>query len=317
MRLRNDHMLVRTIKILIVLAVVANVLLYSSGYAFRHWPPFHVAALVLAGRSPHCALAAAVRGYENATRHDGIAKRLSHEVREAAKDPAGFTLWQIPGGNLWTPKSEASLLPHLLSEQERRIYGSGARGVRPGDIVLDCGAHVGVYTREALSEGARLVVAIEPAPDNLECLRRNFAAEIAARRVIVYGKGVWDKDDYLTLEVYPENSARDSFEVRWKEAHPGVKVPLTTIDKLVSELQLERVDFIKMDIEGAERRALQGARGTLAKYRPRLAIAAYHLPDDPETIPRMVRNAWPGYRVECGPCVEVNRTILPDVMYFW
>jgi hypothetical protein len=150
-------MLVRTIKVLIVLAVVANVLWYSFWYAFAHWLPFHVATLALAGRSPHCTLAAAVRGYENASRHDGIMNRLSHQVREAEKDPAGFTLWQTPGGNLWTPKSDASLLPHLLSEQERRVYGSGARGVRPGDIVLDCGAHVGVYTREALREGARLV----------------------------------------------------------------------------------------------------------------------------------------------------------------
>ena len=49
-------------------------------------------------------------------------------------------------------------------------------------MVLDGGAHVGVYVREALDRGARLVVAIEPAPANVECLRRNFPEEIADGR---------------------------------------------------------------------------------------------------------------------------------------
>jgi len=88
--------------------------------------------------------------------------------------------------------------------------------VRSGDVVLDCGANVGVYTRDALDSGAKLVVAIEPAPENIECLRRNFAPEVAAGRVIVYPKGVWDKDDFLTLNVDPNNSAADSFLIQRK-----------------------------------------------------------------------------------------------------
>jgi len=84
----------------------------------------------------------------------------------------------------------------------------------------------------------------------------------------------------------------------------------------VSELKLERVDFIKMDIEGAERRALAGAYSTLKKYRPRLAIAAYHLPDDPEIIPRVVNSTWSGYRMGCGPCNEYDYVIRPGVLYF-
>jgi hypothetical protein len=44
-----------------------------------------------------------------------------------------------------------------------------------------------------------LVVAIEPSPANLECLRRNMSREIASGRVIVYPKGVWDREDVLAL----------------------------------------------------------------------------------------------------------------------
>ena len=72
-----------------------------------------------------------------------------------------------------------------------------------------------------------------------------------------------------------------------------------------------------MDIEGAEQRALQGARETLSKYRPRLSLSAYHVPSDPEKIPLLVRQAWSGYQMECGPCAEAHARVRPDVLYFW
>ncbi|MCX7824006.1 MAG: FkbM family methyltransferase, partial [Verrucomicrobiae bacterium] len=56
--------------------------------------------------------------------------------------------------------------------------------------------------------------------------------------------------------------------MRPEKARPGPEVPLTTIDKLVGELGLERVDFIKMDIEGCEGRALRGMLGLLRRHRP-------------------------------------------------
>lgn len=58
---------------------------------------------------------------------------------------------------------------------------------------------------------------------------------------------MWDKEDYLSLEVHPGISAGDSSEVRRHEGRPGARVPLATIDKLVAELELGRVDVIKMD----------------------------------------------------------------------
>lgn len=92
---------------------------------------------------------------------------------------------------------------------------------------------------------------------------------------------------------------------------------MTTIDKLVSELKLERVDFIKMDIEGAEQKAIFGARETLARYRPRMAICVYHLPDDPVTIPKLVQQAVPAYPWECGLCTDWGFHIRNDVMHFY
>jgi hypothetical protein len=96
-----------------------------------------------------------------------------------------------------------------------------------------------------------------------------------------------------------------------------VQAPLTTIDRVMAELKIDHVDYIKMDIEGAEVRALSGAHETIAKSHPRLSIAAEHLPTDEVLIPQAVKRIWPGYSVVCGPCFETrDGHVRPYVLYF-
>jgi FkbM family methyltransferase len=156
----------------------------------------------------------------------------------------------------------------------------------------DGGAHFGGFTRTALDAGARLVVAIDIAPENIAALRRNFASEIAAGRVIVIEKGVWDSEGTLVLE-RQNNTWADHVAAEGE----GPPVALTTVDRIVTELKLGTVDFIKLDIEGAERRAIAGAAGTLRTHRPRMAIAAYHEPDDVDAISRAALAGQPEYEV--------------------
>ena len=301
--------MIRALKTLVVVVVLAAVVYF--------YPPIRLAALVLVGRATVCPYSQAVRSAANLSEQVDIQRRILKASRLVEKDPKGFHLWSTPRGMYWMPAGSDYALPWDLAEQERRIYGMGERAVHRGDIVLDCGSNVGVFTREALNQGAGLVVAIEIAPENLECMRRNFADEIAHGRVLVYPKGVWDKDAFLTLTVASENSAADSVVMHPEKSHEGPRVELTTIDKIVAELKLERVDFIKMDIEGAEQNALIGARATLAKYHPRMSLSAYHRPDDPKRIPELVRAGWSGYRMECGPCADAKTFIRPDILYFY
>lgn len=71
---------------------------------------------------------------------------------------------------------------------------------------------------------------------------------------------------------------------------------MTTINKIVDELGLPHVDFIKSDIEGAERNALAGATNTLYRFKPRMAIAGYHLIDDLTVLPAIALKAQPMYK---------------------
>jgi FkbM family methyltransferase len=269
------------------------------------------------GRAAHCSLADSLASplatRKQATRSEELAKSAA----VIQSDPAGFRLWKTADGNFWMPAGSNGVLHYDLAEQDRGIYGSGSRGIHPGDTVLDCGANVGVYARKALRDGAKLVVAIEPAPENIEALKRNLAAEIADGRVIIDPKGVWDKDDVLRFEINPVNSAADSF-VRVNQQVKGnlVSVPVTTIDHLVAELRLPRVDFIKMDIEGSERQAVAGARETIRRHHPRMALCVYHLPDDPDVIPSLVTAISPEYRMTTGCMCALNR-ITPEVALFY
>ncbi len=301
-------------RLLFGLRVVAPVAAVAAIFYF--YAPARLAALVLAGRSPVCPFTRAITSPEHLKRLTQAKDRILAASRKLEED-APYELWTTPRGRFWIPKGSHYVLPFNLAEQEMRIYSSPSVALRRGDTVLDCGANVGVYTRAALDEGAALVVAIEPAPENIEVLRRNFAAEIAAGRVIVYPKGVWDRDDILTLHVDPHNSAADSFVIHREGSHEILKIPVTTIDRLAAELKLAHVDFIKMDIEGAEVKAIEGGRGTIAKHRPRLAVSAYHDRDHPVAIPRAVRAIHSGYNMECGPCAESNWSVRPDVLLFY
>jgi FkbM family methyltransferase len=233
-------------------------------------------------------------------------------------DPKGYELVSVPPHKFWIPRGNRLALAEVLGEQDEDVYGRGD-GVRSGDVVLDCGANVGAYTRHALDAGARLVVAIEIAPENLECLRRTFAPEIQAGRVIIYPKGVWDRDGQLTLRTVGGQSGSDSVAMHVPGSNEGPTVPLTTIDKIVDELHLDRVDYIKMDIEGAERQALAGGKQTIARFKPRMAISLEHLPDDTEVIPPLIERLEPGVKVQCGPCVWVKTAMVnlvrPEVVF--
>jgi FkbM family methyltransferase len=171
----------------------------------------------------------------------------------------------------------------------------------------------------ALLSGAALVIAIEPVPENAACLRRTFANEVAANRVVVVEAGVWDRHGTLTLQMDPRNSwgahvveARP--EVGWLATQVSKQVRLVPIDDLTEDLRLPKVDFIKMDIEGSERRALDGAKKTIARWRPRMAICVYHRPDDLQEVSRRV--PW-WYLKLPGHCEDHGTSIKREVLLFY
>lgn len=165
---------------------------------------------------------------------------------------------------------------------------------RSGDVVLDCGAYRGetaLWFARRVGKGGR-VVAFEPAAHNAEGLRRNLAANRSVEMgpVTVVECAVSSSAGMLHFNTHAENSS-------CMDAASTESVPAVTIDDVVEEQHLGRVDFIKMDIEGGEVDALRGAEGTLKRFTPRLAISAYHRPHDLPDIVALIRQACPDYRL--------------------
>ena len=218
---------------------------------------------------------------------------VAHEIaRGAAPCPV---LWETPLGQFWGGERDGRELDLLTLEQAAgSIYERGDVSIREGDIAVDVGAHLGTFTRIALRHGAGQVVAVEPDPVNAACFARTFATEIAAGRVRLVQAAAWHSSGTLQFEV---GSASQTGHVAGAPTARAVTVRAITLDDMQAELNLDRVDFIKMDIEGAERHALAGARRILAAHKPRLAICIYHAPDDPQIVPQVVRHANSAYNM--------------------
>lgn len=276
-------------------------------FCILHWLPSILLAFMYVGGRSDCSFSRTV----SAVNWEMLYQKTIKDIRARShvlKTDEDMQLWSTPRGNFWSPSG--GVPAEALAEEELEVYGSrNLAGVNVGDVVLDCGADIGLFTREALREGASLVVAIEPSASKIRYLRRNFEHEIAQRRVIVCPKGVWNKTeshDFYGMSLVMGND----------QAIPSERVNLVTIDDLMEDLRFSRVDFIKMDIEGAEKQALMGAARTLAKFRPRLAISCEHYVTDAKDIPRVVSRLGPDYTPECGPCVRWGSRYYPYVLYF-
>jgi FkbM family methyltransferase len=232
---------------------------------------------------------------------------MQDKVREVRRE-GRLALYETPMGPIWD-RGGAWTLPALIQECQHDAYRLRST-VKPGDIVIDVGANIGLTAKTVLAAGAATVVALEPEPVILECLRRNLSAEIRQGRVVVIPKGAWDREDTLMLHVDETNAGGSSLV--GKTGGPSIPVPLTTIDRVVADLRLPRVDLMKMDIEGAEKNALLGAAESIRRFHPRLAIVLEHNVSDVEVLPALVRQFWAGYSLTLTSCTQTLKLIHPE-----
>lgn len=154
-------------------------------------------------------------------------------------------------------------------------YECGECKAQPGNIVLDCGAYTGntsIYFADLVGDAGH-VYAFEAMPKTFEKLRANLE-KISYTNITPINSAV-DKE---TGQVSFINEALPSS--RKSSAPNAILISSIAIDDFVINRNLKQVDFIKMDVEGAELDALIGARYTIQKYKPILAICIYHKADD-------------------------------------
>lgn len=244
-------------------------------------PPFHEAARAAAAMEwtpSTLALKGALGGLRHFT--------FRFKEREVALD-AGSLFHQFFLGQYFYDRDGVSIAPE------------------PGDHVIDAGACLGdtaVAFAAAVGETGH-VHSFDMCDAHLAALRHNVAQNPWAR-VTIHPAGLSD-------------TVQDGEVLRSHDLRPGQSVfamdnpPLTTLDHLVASGAIERVDFIKMDIEGSELSALRGALETLRRFRPKLAVSLYHRVEDFHTIPDFLRSLDLGYRLHLDHyTIHAEETVL-------
>lgn len=180
-------------------------------------------------------------------------------------DTSSFIEWQI----------------FFYGQYEPEIAAIVREACQPGSVAIDAGANVGCHTlimAERAGESGR-VIALEPHPRVFDRLRANVEMNGLAQ-VEMLRTAAGDTTGTMELyapapahhgagkaTLYEGNLALDPFAA---SAMERMDVPVTTIDRLLFERECERLDLIKIDVEGHEMPVLRGARETIARFRPRV-----------------------------------------------
>ena len=162
--------------------------------------------------------------------------------------------------------------------------------VEKGDIVIDAGAHMGVFSAYCSSRGG-VVYAFEPAPDTIEILK--ITANLN-KDIHIIPEVLSDTVGSIEMNLCGILSRANSIVNETKNSQK-MTINTTTLDDFVHTNNIKRVDFIKADIEGAERLLLRGAKNVLKDFAPKLAICKYHLPDDRQVIHDLIMEANSNY----------------------
>jgi len=156
--------------------------------------------------------------------------------------------------------------------------------IKRGDYIVDAGSFIGtfaIYSAKIVGEGGK-VFAFEPDRFNYEKLLKNIELN-DLKNIITINKGLWNKNEVLEFD-YREDEG--SMVVRCMDGRIKGKIvnyEFVKLDDEIMRLEINKIDFIKMDIEGAELEALEGCREALEKNNVNLAIASYHVRNNKKT----------------------------------
>lgn len=203
-----------------------------------------------------------------------------------------------------------SYLREHLSDKGALYSALAPSGIR---TVLDGGAYTGDTFLEALSYFPNLerVILAEPDPKTYRRLLRTLSRTESS--VVAEGYNVALGRERATLTFHGSGN-RNSSLVGASYEHADTGVSVLPIDELVGDTP---VDYIKLDVEGAEADALIGADATIRAHRPRLLISLYHRSEDIFSLILFIKEKYPFYtlslhRLPCVPAWELDLICIPE-----
>jgi FkbM family methyltransferase len=185
------------------------------------------------------------------------------------------------------------------TDRQHEQYFEDFLSLKPeGETFLDAGSFDGQTSLEFIKRcpGYESIHAFEPDPRNMAVVEHRLAG---IPNVTFHPYGLSDRSQLLGFEAQGSRS-------RVSETGP-FQIEVRPLDDILAT----PFTFLKIDIEGEERAALHGAKGSIARHRPRLAISAYHRYDDFWRIPEIVLSVRDDYEIYLRHYTEgVDETVM-------
>ena len=148
------------------------------------------------------------------------------------------------------------------------------KSIPTGSIFLDVGAHIGKYTLPLakIVGNSGLVIAVEPDPINYKFLKRGIE-ENTLKNVIALNIGAWNENGFRRFFI--TSLSGEGSLIRQKEHRficGEIKVKVRKLDEVLEELNIKRMDYIKIDVEGAEYEVLEGLKKILLNCSPVVVV---------------------------------------------
>jgi len=169
--------------------------------------------------------------------------------------------------------------------------------IEKGDIVIDCGANIGIVTANAIAEKCQKVYSIEPVLN--ESLQK--CQKIFQEKMSLHLLALSNYTGFSDIYINPDASNDNSMYHIQNSLIQKRTVQVTTLDDFCKDEEITEVNFIKFYIDDLECRMLLGARETIIKYAPKIAIFPYtlhHVNEFHEKLKNIIKNFNENYVIE-------------------
>jgi FkbM family methyltransferase len=181
--------------------------------------------------------------------------------------------WHVPRG-----RKEPFFFTSFAESRDTLELYSKLVPIRPGDVVFDIGAYCGLsslYFAENVGETGH-TYAFEADPGNFAALEKN-AEKSGLKNLTIEHAAVWKESG--TVEFQADGTAGASVLSVSTRSNATVKVNSVTLADYIAAKSIQRIDLIKIDVEGAEVEILDASRAVLRQFRPKLIVEVHSVRD--------------------------------------
>jgi len=194
---------------------------------------------------------------------------------------------------------ESLFIPYIYKEIYLEGVYTDTFSSKKDMVVLDIGANIGIVT-QYMRDFSRTVIAVEPSTEHYEALEKNIEHN-KWTNVTPVKAAIADKDGEMTLNLNKGNRTCHSLNLNYNQG--GEKVKTICFETLLKDHKIDKVDFCKFDVEGAEELILMGDSFKKVAEKIQSIMVEFHFPDFPKIVDHMAKLGFKARRYDSSAII--------------